>query len=269
MCLYLQAYLTRAAKQNHVRAQLSLALWYVHSSKFYKALFKDQFGRDESDKEQAPSNDSDMDSGSDDFRGVFDDAYADENEEEEEDPSHDENAAEKAKSLRKNVDPKHSDQSHEESSEHEVDAGLQKRRQGGCVQLGGTEATSSSKARRAQYAVLGEKRKLETRNAASESREDVENDVARQDESTDESIHAAKSGTKRSGEDEEMDWDPDGSFHSADFESSSEDLSQHPHIAELKHKWKDHEMQALKWYRRAAKLGHPWAIVMTAECYVR
>ena len=32
---------------------------------------------------------------------------------------------------------------------------------------------------------------------------------------------------------------------------------------------KDHEVKALKWYRKAAKLGHPWGIVMTSECYSR
>jgi hypothetical protein len=31
----------------------------------------------------------------------------------------------------------------------------------------------------------------------------------------------------------------------------------------------EHEVKAFKWYRRAAKLGHPWGIVMTSECYMR
>jgi hypothetical protein len=47
------------------------------------------------------------------------------------------------------------------------------------------------------------------------------------------------------------------------------DVGENQHIAELKKKWKDNEMHALKWYRRAAKLGHPWAIVMAADCYAR
>lgn len=32
---------------------------------------------------------------------------------------------------------------------------------------------------------------------------------------------------------------------------------------------RDHEAKALKWYRRAAKLGHPWGMTQTADCYMR
>jgi hypothetical protein len=73
----------------------------------------------------------------------------------------------------------------------------------------------------------------------------------------------------RNGDASGSDGDVGGEHGKSRKEMRRLNVGENQHIVELRKKWKENEMHALKWYRRAAKLGHPWAIVMAADCYAR